>query len=323
MPSMPSFNVDNVREVLNEGRNVQRQRNEEVRVAFFVDPTASPAQIATVRDAFVPDLPGGLIHVERLSESGLVNVVPSTDLAVLICGDNSRALATCARKIINEDVLCVAVCESALDAPSVGASLSARGRYGVIAALHPKSLLTRLAQWIVEHSDKSVAFAANFSFVRDAMAKKMVDDVSFTNAALGALKVIPGGDFAAMVINESKLALDVSALYGKPLSPARAAELVWVVGAGLCVRGLMRQISGHVQVAEWLLRGAAAWAGTEVIGQAIVTRFRSDEEFADMVARVLSRSLQAFANATGFTIPQTQAQGGGAVVPERKLLGEA
>jgi hypothetical protein len=39
---MPNFNVDNVREVFNEGRNVQRQRDEEVRVAFFVDPTASP-----------------------------------------------------------------------------------------------------------------------------------------------------------------------------------------------------------------------------------------------------------------------------------------
>ena len=320
---MPNFNVDNVREVFNEGRNVQRQRDEEVRVAFFVDPTASPEQIAALRTAFVPELPTGLIHVERLSESGLVTVLPTTDLAVVVCGDNNRALSACVRKVLAADVSCVAVCESALDAPKVGSSLEARGRYGVVASSQTKHMCLRLAQWIVEHSDKSVAFAANFAFVRDAMANKMVDDVSFTNGALGALKVIPGGDFAAMVMNEAKLALDVSALYGKPLSAARAAELVWVVGAGLCVRGVMRQISGHVPVADWLLRGVAAWAGTELIGQAIVTRFQSDEEFMVMVERIVARAAQAFANATGLTIPQTQAQGGGAVVPERKLLEQA
>lgn len=316
---MSGLPFDDLRDLFSTGINAESHRSEEVRVSFYIDAAADRELVLAVRNAFSPELPGGHIHVELISGTGEVRVHPSCDLVVVVCGEGSAATSRCVRRVLLSGIPCVSVCRKAVDAPSIGAAAVARGHYGIVAANNPDDIPPKLARWISRNSNKTIAFAANFAFVRDAVSDRFVDEVAIENAAIGAFMVVPGGDFALMVLNDAKLAFDISALYGEPLSLDRLGEFVWIFGAGWVMRLFSRGFSHFLPLPKWLVNGFMAWAGTQIIGQAINARLSSDESFIEMARRLFGG---AFAGSAQDSV-EVEAQDAPGQTERLPLLAEA
>ena len=105
---------------------------------------------------------------------------------------------------------------------------------------------------------------------------EVVGSCALENAAVGAVQIIPGADFPIMCVNQIRLALDIAACHGQPISVERLADIGGVFGVGLLYRYVARTLVGLVPGVGWLLKGAVGYAGTVATGQALSLRFNPD-----------------------------------------------
>lgn len=272
---MAKVPVDKIRDVISSGKDASAQRDESVRVAVFVDPATPEPLAAAVRDAFMPELPTGLIHVERLEPTGRVVPNRGTDIAVVVSGGGDELVRKAVVALLEAGIPTAVAAESALDAPRAETLEAARAGipYIVASGTTPQAMLDRLAAWIVRVSDKDLAFAANFPFMRRAKAEQLIRSCAAQNAAIGAVQIIPGADLPVMTANQAKLALDIACVYGRDVSPARVPELVGVIGSAFGLRTVARELVGLVPVGGWALKAGVGYSGTLALGAALIGRF--------------------------------------------------
>jgi uncharacterized protein (DUF697 family) len=133
-----------------------------------------------------------------------------------------------------------------------------------------------LGAWLADRLDsKKLALAANFSFMRRAVALDAVNTTAFQNAAIGAAPFLPGTDMPIMTANQMKMVLQIAAAYGEALSAERMRELAVVLGGGFAFRAIARTAIGFVPGFGWAIRGGIGYSGTVAMGRAAVEYFEA------------------------------------------------
>lgn len=146
--------IGRLADALKMGVSTLRDSDEPVRVAVFVDRTASPDIVAAVRDALVPQTTSALVRVAAL-DSTAPEVKPDTDVAlVLSCG--SDLLEDAVRGIVVAGAPTVVLAESSVEVPFIEHDTP---MLGLIASTDRTGLLESLARWILDRTDKATAFA--------------------------------------------------------------------------------------------------------------------------------------------------------------------
>jgi uncharacterized protein (DUF697 family) len=135
--------------------------------------------------------------------------------------------------------------------------------------------LRKAMRLLAERSGKAgPALAARLPALRPYVVERLTDTAARRNGFVAAAVWIPGADLPVLTAVQLRLVLQIGACHGVELSPDRAVELLGVLGAGLGMRTVARELLDLVPVAGWALKGGVAYGGTRALGRA------ADEYFA-------------------------------------------
>lgn len=140
------------------------------------------------------------------------------------------------------------------------------------AALPVEAVVERVAAQL---GDKAYALAGKLPVLRRAVCEHIVSSFARQNGVLGAAIFIPGADLPALTLNQMRMVLRIAGAYGEELDRERAVELLGVVGAGIGLRAVARQLLGFVPVGGWAVKGGIAFAGTKAVGEAAIRYFEA------------------------------------------------
>ena len=271
--------VSSVADVVGFGVTADHKRVEVVGVDILVDEHADRALAGAVRDAFLPEQ--GTAHVSV----ALLGSVPSSpvsapDLAIIIGGGSDEAVRAAASTYARMSVPVAVLATSALDAP-VPTDEAAIRYVKAIVATEPAVVIEQLAEWAVSATKKATALAASFPFCRRARVSELTGKCSAQNATVGIMSALGRGgknaDFVVMTANQAKLALDISAAYGRELSPQRAFELATVVLTGLGCRALARTAAHTLPNLGMVVNAGIAYGGTTVMAMGIADHYERQD----------------------------------------------
>jgi uncharacterized protein (DUF697 family) len=115
--------------------------------------------------------------------------------------------------------------------------------------------------------------AGRVPLLREAVSEQLVASFARKNAVLAAAVWIPGADLPVLTLNELRLVLRLSQVYGADGGRELLPELTATLGAGFGLRTVARELLDVVPVAGWALKGAVAYGGTRTLGEAAKRRF--------------------------------------------------
>ena len=290
--------IDRLAGALRAAGAAKKDSDVPVRVAVFVDVSASAFLVGAVRRALVPQTTSALVRVERL-EPGRPSVVkPDTDISlVLTCG--GEHLQEAVQQVVIGGAPTAVLAESAVEAPFIQADTP---MLGLICATDETYLLETLARWILDRTDKDTAFAANFPFMRVAAANRVIANAALANMATGALFFIPGADFPVMTLAQLGMMGRLALVYGKPIRPERGYEAVGVVAAGLLLRAGARRAAPAAGHAAFAVKALVGGAGTYAVGRGLSALYERDVDYAranEALARLAARGRELVALVRG------------------------
>lgn len=268
-----------VRDVMKASGRFVEERGAAVHVTIAVDPAAPDALTSAIRVAFQPQTAQGRIHVAVLGVDA-AEVPPTSDVVVVVSG----------RRGVEEQYVSAALAQSV---PTVVVSLGTEVLPWApvadqIAEATPSAAVDGLAEWLVKNVERmSLPLAANFTFVRKAVALESVRATAFQNAVVGGVLIIPGADMPVMTANQAKMLLQIAAAYGEPLGIERVKELAAVVGGAFAFRTIARQAIGLIPALGWVIKAAIGYSGTLAMGHAAVEYFESGGDFKGMTAQAM------------------------------------
>ncbi len=268
------------------GASTVKQSDEPVRVAVIVDDTATPFLIETVRDAFVPQTTSAIVRVSRIHDFDAA-LKRDTDI-VLVLSSGSDILQDSVQRIVIAGAPAAVICESSVEAPFIERDTK---MLGLVAATDATTLLETLARWILDHTEKQTAFAANFPFMRDAAANRILASSTLANMATGALFFVPGADYPVMVAAQLGMMIQLASIFGKPLSLDRAYDAAGILASGLGMRALTRQLCRGAGHYAFLVKALAAAGGTYAMGRALCALYESDIDYSranEVISSVVS-----------------------------------
>ena len=272
-------------------------RSAAIRALYSGPSRYGPAERALVREYDVP------LPRDRQSEVG------RSDLALLIVD---------ARADVSVDAEAVADKLSILAIPRVvlliGAEQMPRvdggnmwylpGAVTVFAAdSQPATLLKQLAPAIVEQlpDELRVAAARQLPGLRDAVARSLIGESSFSNASYaftsGLSEMVPvlniplnAADMLVLTKNQALLVYKLALAFGAPADfQSQMREIMPVIGSGFLWRQVARQLIGLIPGFGILPKVAVAYAGTYATGQAATVWYRSGEAVSGDAMRQLYR----------------------------------
>ena len=263
-------------DMVRSGQEVEQRRTDYVCVLCLVDVTAPKALAIPVRDAFVPRLPSADVRVVAAA-SGTDLLAPTVpDVCVAVMGRDAAAISAGVCELAAAGVPVALVVDSSLDAPRRPLGDTAARRVSVISATNAEVLTNRLAEWLVDATDKSIALAANFAFCRRAKVRELINDFAMENA-MGTAKKGPGAELPSMAVNQARLALSIAAVNGEPLALGRVPEVLSAVGAGLGSRAFANKALGKIPLVGWLFQAGFGYLGTQATGRTLQRRFDKRE----------------------------------------------
>lgn len=293
--------IDKLVRAVRSGIDIRRSADENVRIAVFVDRSASAFLVSTLRDALVPQTPSALVRVDPINRASTA-LRPDTDLALVVsCG--SEGLERAVQDVIVAGVPTVVVAESSVEVPFIARDTR---MLGLITATDSVHLLDSLARWILDHTEKDVAFARNFPFMRVAASFKVVASASAANLATGALVFIPGADFPVMTLTQVGMMLRLAGIHGKPLKSDRLYELAGVIGAALGLRGLARFGSSRVPRASFAIKALIGGVGTLAVGLGLSALYERDIDYTP-INDALAHAIGALRSLSGHGTMQRDA----------------
>jgi uncharacterized protein (DUF697 family) len=114
---------------------------------------------------------------------------------------------------------------------------------------------------------RSTPLAARVPALRPAVCDWLVTAFSRKNALIAGAVFLPGVDFPALTLNQMRMVLRIASAHGKEMSNERMPELLAVLGGGLALRAIGRELLDRVPVARWAVRAGVAYAGTLALGE--------------------------------------------------------
>ena len=286
-----------IREITNASKRAREEREKPVRIAVFVDPDAPDVLIETVRDRFRPQSAGARLHI-AMAEPGLIlTLAPDADAVIALVGSGTPAMAS-SLAAAREDYVPTALLALGRERDSLARQLD----HPVLDTLVDDDAVhlveARLGDWLADRlSSKRLALASNFAFMRKAVAEESVKATSFQNAVIGVVAIIPGADMPIMTANQAKMLLQIAAAYGQPLGAERIKELAVLVGGGLALRTVARELLAFLPGIGWALKGGIAYAGTLAMGTAAIAYFESGADAGEVLRHATAARDHAMAEA--------------------------
>jgi uncharacterized protein (DUF697 family) len=117
------------------------------------------------------------------------------------------------------------------------------------------------------------ALASQLPAIRPAVVEQMIALAARRNGTSATLVPMSRDDMVALPAVELRMVLQIAACYGEELSPDRLLEVASVLGAGLGMRALARELLDVVPVAGWIVKSGVAYSGTRGIGRAAAEYF--------------------------------------------------
>jgi uncharacterized protein (DUF697 family) len=115
--------------------------------------------------------------------------------------------------------------------------------------------------------------AGRLPVLRGAVCDRIVASFARKNGIVGVAVFVPGADLPVLALNQVRMLLLLDQAYGLELDPReRLPEVLAVVGAGLGLRAVARELLDVVPVAGWAVKGGIAYAGTRTLGEAAIRR---------------------------------------------------
>ena len=328
--------------------STQQSADEPLAVSLYIDENSPEDMIAHVRKAFFSTDAKIRFSMEYLSATSAPN--SGDDMACIVAGTSEEVGALAER--IRQAGVPVMVATSM---PSLVRDLSAATGHpipvGDLVAPRPKApdakgqvpavvadddrqepialdeqairtLDERMGQWVITAcSQKKLAFALAFPFVRRPLATEAVTATSLQNAGIGAFMFIPGADMPILTLNQVKMVLQIGAAYGQPMTMDRLKEIAFVVAGAFGCRALARQGAGLVPGLGWAVKGAIGFAGTEAMGRAVIEYFEGGGNIsglANLVKRAggaaASGAQKAAASSAGKTVVEKGSQALGRIL---------
>lgn len=260
---------------LKQGMGARDDASASIRVAVYIDGSATPFLIETVRDALVPQTTNGLVRVDRL---GVHPNPPKADTDVIIVlTSGSPTLQAAVQELVINGVPVLIVAESSVEVPFVDRDTPL---LGLVVATEREHLLTELALWILARTEKADAFAANFTFMRTIVTQEIIRSTTLANAATGVLLFIPGADYPVMTLAQTAMALRLAAVHGYRIQLERLYEVAGVALFGLVLRGTARTLVRHFPQAGFIIKGAIGGVGTYAVGIVLNTAYERGVDYA-------------------------------------------
>jgi uncharacterized protein (DUF697 family) len=284
-----------MRDLLKAGEKYSAEREKPVRVAVLIDAESGDEAVAALRTALTPQTGRAMLHVEGLVPGELVEVDASADVVIALAGPRGTVAPSLARAR-----------ERAIPAVAVGLDedrdqLASRLSHPVldcVADTDVDRMTDKLGHWLADRvPGKRVALAANFAFVRRAVAEEAVKATSFQNAVIGGVVIIPGADLPLMTANQAKMVMQIAAVYGEPLGAERVKEIASVVGGAFVLRAVARQFVGLVPGFGWAIKAGIGYSGTLAMGYAAIEYFEAGGSFHGLGEKLQEARDRAVENA--------------------------
>lgn len=125
----------------------------------------------------------------------------------------------------------------------------------------------------VRLGEAGAPLAGRLPVLRGAVCDRIVASFARKNGIVGVAVFVPGADLPVLALNQVRMLLLLDQAYGLELDPReRLPEVLAVVGAGLGLRAVARELLDVVPVAGWAVKGGVAYAGTRTLGEAAIRR---------------------------------------------------
>lgn len=273
-----------IRDLVSSGAKLREERERPIRIAVFIDVEAPEDGVDALRDALYPQMGSAALHVEPVTPGTIFHIEEATDLVVALAGPGDTLASTLARA--RERFVPTVVLALGADRGDVAHRLS-HPLLDTIDAENADDLVGALGKWIAERvSGKRLAFAANFPFVRRAVAEESIKNTAFQNAVIGGVVILPGADMPLMTANQAKMLLQIAAAYGQPLGAERIKELAAVVGGAFVFRTIARQAVAFIPGFGWAIKAGIGYSGTIAMGYAALEYFEEGGDVKGLAERI-------------------------------------
>lgn len=273
-----------IRDLMSSGAKLREEREKPVRIAVFVDAEAPEALVEALRLALHPQMSTARLHVEAVVPGDTLVVDETADAVVAVSGTGHTLVPSLARA--RDRFIPTAALIVGEDRDSAARRLG-HPLLDTLAEDSSEELVRALGRWLADRvSTKRLALAANFSFVRKAVAEESVKATAFQNGVIGGVAFIPGADMPLMTANQAKMVLQIAAAYGEPLGAERVKELMAVVGGAFAFRTIARQAAGLIPGFGWALKAGIGYSGTLAMGYAAIDYFEHGGDVSGLAERV-------------------------------------
>lgn len=273
-----------IRDLMSSGARLRDDREKHVRIAVYIDAEASQSAVDALKAALHPQMSTARLHVEAVVPGDVLIVDDAADAVVALAG-HSDTLAPSLQRARDRFV------PTALLVLGEGRDLAST-RFGhplldTVTGEEPEELVAGLGIWLADRlGSKRLALAANFPFVRRAVAIEAVKATAFQNGVIGGVMIIPGADMPLMTANQAKMVLQIAAAYGEPLGAERVKELAAVIGGAFAFRTVARQAATLLPGFGWALKAAIGYTGTMAMGHAAIDYFERGGDLSDLGIRL-------------------------------------
>lgn len=284
--------LGDIKDVFTAGNDAVKKRKEPVRIALFIEQGASEHMVEVVRNCLRPELATGMIHVEKFVKAHEPQLNSLSDCILIVAASNSEESALLHHRVASHDLRGAVLCAHPDEfAQACGRANIIVPHSDVLSGADEHALIAVLASWILENNKhKSLAFAANFPFVRSELAHSIVLETAKQNAIVGGVVIIPGADMPVMTANQAKMILQIAAAYGQELGPERIKELVFAVGSGFAMRTAARQVLSVIPALGWAVKAGIGYTGTLAMGKAVISYFEQGASVAGLAQQVYELS---------------------------------
>jgi uncharacterized protein (DUF697 family) len=286
-----------LRDLMSAGTKLRAEREKQVRIAVYVDADAPEAAVDALKEALRPQMSTARLHVEPVLPGDVYVVDDLADAVVALAGPSESLAPSLARARETFTPTALLVLGETRDGASrrLGHPL-----LDTLTGDTPDELVAHLGKWFTDRVDgKRVALAANFDFIRRAVAEEAVKNTAFQNGVIGGVAIIPGADMPLMTVNQAKMVLQIAAAYGQPLDATRIKELAAVVGGAFAMRTIARQVLTLVPGFGWAIKAGIGYSGTLAMGYATIEYFEGGGDAAGLGRRLAEARDKVLTRARG------------------------
>lgn len=302
-----AISLDSIVHVIKSAAQAKATSEGTVRVAVYVDSSATPFLIDTVREALVPQTTSASVRVERLEEEP-APVKEGTD-AVLVLTSGSDFLQAAVGRLVAGGAPVAVLAESSVEVPFIHEDTR---MLALICATDEAHLLGSLSRWILDHTEKDTAFAANFPFLRIAASSRAIATCVGTNVATALLPWPAGADLPAMTVSQLDMLFQLAGIYGKPMDGHRAYEAAAVVACAFGLRSVARAATKDMGRGGVVVKTAIAGAGTFAMGLGLSSFYQRDIDYGplDAVVGRVAGAARGAAGAISSAVSRVQGRAG-------------